>query len=176
MQKFNRIMLVAALLGAGLSLSCGDAPPPAAPLAPVTSLLDDAVETTTTTVKGLLYCPHSTSYRAEKLIGPAGGSVKVGPHSLSVPSGAVSAPVLITADAPAGDYVLVHFEPAGLKFARKPTLSLSYSECGLLSVALSIVYTDDDLNILEILSSTTNLLTKTVSAKIKHFSNYALAD
>lgn len=175
--SLNRMRLTAVVLAAGASLSCAESmAPPSSQEQANPALLGDLVETTTSALTGLLYCPHDKSYSGAKTIGPDGGTLKVGPHTLEVPRAALSSSVRITADAPAGDHVLVHFEPAGLTFSRQPTLTLSYKECGLLAIPLAIVYADDGLNILEVLKSVNNLLSRTMSAKIKHFSNYALAD
>lgn len=124
----------------------------------------------------LLECPTSKSYVTTKAIGPAGGVIKVGPHSLSIPARALSTTQTITANAPAGKYVEVKFEPHGLRFQRSATLSLSYEACGTLGSLKKIVYVDSRLNILEVLLSTTDLLRQRISAPIDHFSSYMLAD
>ena len=66
---------------------------------------------------------------AHKVIGPQGGEIKVGPHSLEIPAGALSQPVEITADSRGGPIVDVAFEPHGLQFAVPVTLTLSYEHC-----------------------------------------------
>lgn len=126
---------------------------------------------------GLLSCPTSGYGSVTQTIGSAGGVIKVGPHSLSIPAGALSAPVTITATAPAGNYAEVKFEPQGLQFARPAAVTLSYRSCGLLGVldALSVAYIDDNFNILQILPSLPNIFNETVTAPINHFSGYALA-
>ena len=125
----------------------------------------------------LLSCKVTQSYSASKTIGPAGGSLKVGPHTLTVPAGALSQEVLISASAPAGQTVQVHFEPEGLRFALPTSLTMSYSQCGLVDgLLLRVVYVNDQQSILEVLPSIANLLNRTVTGKVGHFSNYALAD
>src|SRR5260370_42521405 len=44
-------------------------------------------------------------------IGPDGGTLQVGPHTLSVPAGALGAPVTITAGGPAGAGNPIQFQP-----------------------------------------------------------------
>jgi hypothetical protein len=54
---------------------------------------------------------------------------------------------------------------------------MSYENCGGLGVLLPrrIVYLDGRLNILEVLESVTSLREREVSARLEHFSDYALA-
>ena len=128
---------------------------------------------------GLLSCNVTTSYSASKTIGTGGGTLRVGPHTLVVPAGALASNVTITATAPRGRTVEVHFEPEGLRFSKPAPLTMRYSSCGLVNgLLLKVVYVDDDRQrrILEILPSLPNLLSRTVTAPLGHFSNYALAD
>ena len=106
-----------------------------------------------------------------------GGVVWVGPHRLFVPPYALTQKVRITAVAPKGPYVQIKFEPEGLQFRKSTLLSVSYSECSLLSpLRLKIVYVNDNLEILEVLPTVTSLLTRTANAPVDHFSRYMLAD
>jgi hypothetical protein len=114
-----------------------------------------------------------------KMIGPWGGTLRVGKHTFYVPAGALDSYVRITAEAPEGNVVSVRFKPEGLKFDRRhePVLTLDYSDCGLVRNLLPkrIAYTDEKLSILSILESLDNLLARRVSARIEHFSRYAVA-
>lgn len=127
----------------------------------------------------LLTCQPQKYALASKVIGPNGGTIYVGEHKFVVPRGALSKNVLITAEAPEGNVVSVRFSPEGLKFNSRyqPTLTLDYSNCGLVRNLLPkhIAYTDERLSILDILQSVDNILTQQVSAPIKHFSRYAIA-
>ena len=157
--------------------------------APNASLLGGLLGGVTSTVTGtlggvtggLISCNvRQTSYGAE-WIGPSGGIVRVGPHALVIPSGALRSYTRITATAPKGNTVLVDFEPHGLKFAKPTALSLSYKECGLTGtllggLLLDVVYVDDSKSILEVLPSLNDLLNQRVIGRVDHFSGYALAD
>src|SRR6185295_19908172 len=103
----------------------------------------------------------------------------VGPHTLTVPAGALGAPVLITADAPVGTVNSVRFGPEGLQFAAgKPaTLTLSYANCPLLGSLLPkrVAYTTDLLAILSYVTSLDDLLARKVTGSLAHFSRYAVA-
>ena len=120
-------------------------------------------------------------YAADTLVvGSAGGTLHIGPHTLVIPKGALSSPVRIIGEAPSDKVVSVRFQPEGLKFNRyhPAKLTLDYKACGLVQNLLpkQIVYTDDSLNILSfLLGSIDNLLTRQVSAPIKHFSRYVIA-
>jgi hypothetical protein len=114
-----------------------------------------------------------------KSIGPAGGIIQVGPHSLSVPAGALAAPVAITATARPGKYVKVDLEPHGLRFASRVTLRLSYAHCADRPRFPKVVYVDvldDLLSILEIVPSLNDYYNDRVTARLRHFSGYAIAD
>jgi hypothetical protein len=149
----------------------------------VVGTVDQTVDQTLTTVTvvgdillpGLLSCPTPRSYSASKVIGPAGGVIKVGPHSLTIPRGALASYVTISAVAPKGDIVSVNFEPHGLRFQQPTALTLSYNECGLVNNLPVVVYMDGDRKVLEVLSSVNSGGTRTVTGKLDHFSAYAIA-
>lgn len=144
----------------------------------LTGTVDGVISTTT---GGLISCNvKQTTYGAE-WIGPSGGVVKVGPHALVIPQGALKSYTRIRGTAPKGNTVLVDFEPHGLRFARSTALSLSYKDCGLTGtllggLLLDVVYVDDDKSILEVLPSLNDLLNQRVIGRVDHFSGYALAD
>jgi hypothetical protein len=111
-------------------------------------------------------------------IGPLGGTINFGPHSLVVPPAALLTPTLITATAPADGHLTAVLQPSGLQFILPATLSLGYSQCNPQpSNTLSVVYLSGPLGqILELLPSLLHLDTHTVSAPIWHFSVYAGAE
>ena len=175
-----------ALVLAGALACAPDAPtqPPSANLdlagglvSGATDVVSGTTEVLGSAVHGLLACKATKSYSSSARIGSAGGMLRVGPHTLVVPQGALASTVTITADAPRGEYVMVHFEPEGLQFRKPTALTLSYSQCGLVNgLLLKVVYVDDDRNILETLLSVPNLLDRSVTGQVGHFSNYALAE
>jgi hypothetical protein len=127
---------------------------------------------------GLLKCSDLPYASASATIGPDGGIMRAGPHVFVVPPGALSAPVTITMTAPTGLGVnAVEFKPAGLRFNLPAVLTMSYSNCSLLGKLLPkrIAYTDDNLNIISYLLSLDNLLSKNVTGKVNHFSDYVVA-
>jgi hypothetical protein len=132
------------------------------------------------TVSGLLLNCQPLPYDSDvQIIGSSGGVLRVGPHTLVFPPGALSRNTVITAEAPVSKYAEVKLSPHGLKFTNwaKPVLTLSYSHCsGLLStLPKRIVYVDANFNILETLLSLDWSRNKSVSAPLNHFSSYVVA-
>lgn len=197
-----KALLVAVLLAVPMGCSpdattAPTSPPPQASLlgglvGTVTGVVSDiseplgnTVEGTTELVGGVLnalldplVCPTNQSYSTTKTIGRWGGTIRVGPHTLTVPYGALSSDTRITATAPQGAYAEVEFQPHGLRFNRPVTLAISYEQCGLLKVAEPpvIVYADEKRNILEVLKSTIDYSRETIIGKTDHFSSYILAE
>ena len=128
-------------------------------------------------VDDLLACRVDESATSTAVIGPDGGTIRVGLHSLYVPPGALAENVEITATAPAGDRVELQLLPHGLQFERRTALRMSYAECGAVrGLLLRIAYVDDDRRtILEVLPSIPNLLRREVYGTTDHFSSYMLA-
>src|SRR5919199_6499536 len=62
------------------------------------------------TTNKLLFCPTSNTYTTTQIVGPDGGTIQVGPHSLTIPAGALTSDTEISATAPAGNYVVVQFQ------------------------------------------------------------------
>ena len=124
-----------------------------------------------------LKCTPMPRVASSALIGPAGGVVTAGPHSLVIPAGALSETVLIRAVVPSSETNQVKFSPQGLTFAVPARLTMSYANCSGLTWLLPkrIVYTTNALVLLETLISVDDLLAQHVSADIDHFSKYAVA-
>jgi hypothetical protein len=160
--------LISVVLGTGACSS-----DPATPLeahAPSYSLLG-AVNTL------LLNCKPLSYSKTTAIIGTAGGTLRFGPHTLVVPSGALQSNVKITAEVVSDNVNSVRFSPEGLQFAKNAALTLSYSNCfgaGML-LPKKVAYTSELLSILEVLTSTDFPGPQKVTGKLKHFSRYAVA-
>jgi hypothetical protein len=169
--KATRLVVVALCLS--LALACGEHAPTAAPQAPEASLIGSLLGPT-----GLLKCSSLPYAQSTATIGPAGGSISAGPHTLVIPPGALLGPTNITMTVPTGLGVnAVKFQPEGLRFLAPAVLSMTYSNCSLLGYVLPkrIAYTDDNLHILSYLLSLDNLLSSRVTGKVNHFSDYVVA-
>ena len=122
-------------------------------------------------------------------VGAQGGTIRVGPHTLVIPAGALQRTVAITAEItsrPRGvtgkaglDVNAVGFKPQ-LKFQTPASLVLSYANCdpAYRSSPLPkvIVYANEALNVIfEDEASNDSPDAERVTARIDHFSNYAVA-
>lgn len=157
--------------------SCADSPM-TAPSVPTASVADAQSPELLGGVLGrlgLLSCSALPTATASGTFGPAGGTLQVGPHKLRIPAGALSSPVTITGTL-AGPNNRVTFQPHGLQFRRSASLTMSYANCSTLGLLLPkrVAYVRGQ-NILEYLLSVDNLLTKKVTGKVDHFSDYAVA-
>ncbi len=174
--KVTRLSL-ATLFGTAtvVVLSCGEPSPVgvAPPVPPRQALLG----TSLLEGGGLLTCSPLAYDSVTTTIGPDGGTIRVGPHALAIPAGALALPTTITAVVPSDSVNVVQFQPEGLQFSRDVALTMSYANCNLLgSLAPKyIVHTTDALQILEYLPSVDDLFTGTVTGQLQHFSDYAIA-
>jgi len=173
--KAFRWLVIALVVSACSSRALPSAPEATAPPAPPAqaSLIGGLLGAT-----GLLKCSSLPPAYATQTIGFAGGTIRVGPHTLTVPAGALRSPVAITGQLVTGGGVnAVHFEPEGLKFQRSASLTMSYANCNLLGLLLPkrIAYVSDGLSIVSYLLSIDNALAARVTGRIEHFSNYAVA-
>jgi len=125
----------------------------------------------------LLRCEPQEYTADAELIGPNGGSLRVGPHQVTIPKGALDHEVVISAVAPVSDLVEVQLQPEGLHFDKPAELKLSYGQCveppGWLN--LFIVYLSDQGRILEVKTSLDKKGLKAVYTDLDHFSRYAVA-
>lgn len=126
-------------------------------------------------VTDLLTCSAQPYAITQQSIGPNGGVIRVGTHTLTIPGNAISGTVLITAEQISGKTNSVRFSPEGLQFTKPAELTMTYDNCALVLLQKKIVYTDEKLKILEVLRTLDLFRSKTVSAPIEHFSRYAVA-
>src|SRR5690242_6058730 len=116
--RFILALLMAGLLG--LSTSCGTESSPTGvdpAVAPSAELIGSTLRTVTNTVTGLLvHCTPLPYAPNSKTIGPLGGTLQIGPHTLSIPAGALTQSVQITGEAPTDKVNSVRLYPEGLQF------------------------------------------------------------
>lgn len=125
----------------------------------------------------LLRCTPLAADSVSAPVGPAGATIAVGPHLLTIPEGALTSSVTITAVAPSDTVRRVEFAPDGLQFAQAAELRLSYAGCDLLGSLLPrrIVQVSATLDIIAALPSLDLGSLLTTSAALPHFSGYAVA-
>ncbi len=162
---------VCLLLGAAACSQTATAPSGPEAQAPAYGLINDLLHAT------LLTCSSLPAASDTEQIGADGGIVRVGPHVLVVPPGALAEPTTIRGEVVPGRVNSVRFSPEGLRFRRDAVLTMSYSNCSGLGMLLpkKIVYTDEGLNLLAILRSLDLSSQKLVSSPLEHFSRYAVA-
>jgi hypothetical protein len=168
--------LMAVLLAVSTVFACSTEAPTAPP-APQAGLVGGLLGGVTNLVGTLLKCTPQPFDTDSARIGPLGGVVTMGNNALVIPPGALAAPVWIKGTVVSDTVNSVRFSPEGLHFAKPAALVMSYSNCNLVAGLLTpkrIAYTRDNLSILEWLSSYDNILSRTVTGRVDHFSRYAL--
>ena len=133
------------------------------------------VLTTLLKITGLLSCQEQQYAVTAQTIGPQGGTIRVGKHTLVIPRGALGSNVRIKAEQMRGPTNSVRFSPEGLQFQKPAVLTLNYQNCRNIDVPKAVVYTTDRLEVREILRSLDILRLRIISAPIDHFSRYAVA-
>lgn len=119
--RTTRRLLAIVLGGAAVSgLGCDNSSPLDATSQATPSLTSALLEST-----ALLQCSPLPANSVTVTIGPAGGLVEIGAHTLRVPDGALNAPVAITAVTASEAVNRVEFRPEGLVFNRAATLTMS---------------------------------------------------
>jgi hypothetical protein len=124
----------------------------------------------------LLVCAPAQFASAAKIIGPAGGTLQVGKSTLTIPQGALSQSVVISAEVPPLLNSVVLLQPEGLSFDKPVTLTMDYRDCPAPAGTVHrVVYIDLTGQILQLLTSTDDYKNWLVSATTDHFSGYAVA-
>jgi hypothetical protein len=123
----------------------------------------------------LLVCQLQEYAVATAVIGPGGGQINVGNHSLRIPENALLEDVSITAEQVEGSVSSVRLSPEGLRFVVPAELFLSYNNCATVERLKRVVYTDETLKILELTPSLDITSSSQVRGLINHFSRYAVA-
>jgi hypothetical protein len=184
------IIGLAVLLAVGVSCTSTDGGPTEVPVpasaeqesSQLLSGIGDLAGDLTGTVVGtlgqisdLLTCTPQEYAVTIKSIGPSGGEIRVGTHHLYIPRNALRQKTIIKAEQMSGSTNSIRFSPEGLSFENRAVLTMSYENCVLVLLQKKIVYTDESLNIRQVLRSLDLFRRKTVSAPIDHFSRYAVA-
>jgi len=128
---------------------------------------------------GMLSCRADTDdERTDQTVGAGGGVIRIGPHTLIIPAGALSSSVKITARLDDNGVNHVEFQPEGLQFKVPATLIMSYANCDTrnLNADHRIAYTDLSVSRIHYrLESSDDRFSRRVTAKLNHFSDYAVA-
>ena len=178
MRLIRKSLLALAAATTLVATSCGDAPvapsPDAAPSFTV-SVAPELLSGVTSVLDPFVTCRALPLTSVTKLIGSDGGVIVAGPFALTVPRGALTGNVSITAKVVPGTVNRVHFEPAGLRFSKPTILAMSYANCQVSPAPKRIAYVSDSLDVLEYLPSYDSQLLRTVFGVVEHFSDYVIA-
>jgi hypothetical protein len=192
LRRFS-ILGLALLLSVGVSCTSTDttAPVTSTPeqgspqfglIGDLTGGLTGTVDGLTSTVVGtlgkvtdLLLCSPQPYAKVTQTIGQDGGTIRVGTHTLFIPSGALDSRTTITAEQMSGETNSIRFSPEGLRFEKPAVLTMTYGNCALVLLQKKIVYTDEKLRVLEVLRTLDLFQRKQATAGIDHFSRYAVA-
>jgi hypothetical protein len=161
--------------GAGTPADSSGGTPPDSTITPPDSTITPADSGSTPIKSTLLLCQVQEYAVTTAVIGPQGGLINVGNHSLKIHENALSEDVTITAEQVEGPESSVRLSPEGLRFALPAELLLSYKNCPNIKRSKRIVYTDELLNILEAPLSLDFSSSSQVKGLINHFSRYAVA-
>ncbi len=123
----------------------------------------------------LLRCEPQPYATTTAVVGPGGGQINIGAHSLTILPSALSEDVTITGEQIEGEVNSVRLSPEGLQFALPAVLTLSYQNCANVQQPKHIVFTDEVLIILESFPSVDLNGSSEVQTFIDHFSRYAVA-
>lgn len=164
-----------ALTALAVAVAC-DRSPTGLPLPPVPYLPFTGPRSTVQQVE-LVPCSDLPYDSVTQVIGPSGGHISIGPHTLRIPKGALGkSTVSITAVLPTGAGAnIVRFEPEGLRFKTSVSLRMSYANCQPSPRSKQVVYTDDGGKVLEKPPSLDDPPSQVITGELSHFSNYAVA-
>lgn len=110
-----------------------------------------------------------------EVVGPEGGQLQVGPHTVRIPRGALTQHYVITAELPVSEAVSVRLSPHGLRFVQMPVLTLSHAHCdGSADANRRIAYTDEFLRVMEYPRSEDRR--RSTSAWLESTARYALTN
>lgn len=181
------LVLVAACSGDPTSAPSSPlAAPAGAPSAALLGGTTQGVTQTLTSVTGVQRTtPLAESITVTRTIDSFGGtlSIPLAGVTVTVPAGALSSATVITMTARAGSLLAYDFAPHGITFA-KPlvfTQSLAGTNASLLTAPQLGYYSDPSLlnstggMVSELISGTVDLVNRTFTSSIKHFSGYLIS-
>jgi hypothetical protein len=160
-------------------LSCGDR----IPTAPITPSGDAPADLLFSSKPKLVECEAAEFESRTVELGPAGGTISVGDASVLFPENALLDQTLVTLTIPASRYLEVEITTNGQTVfpyeSLRPIVTIGYSRCNrsdVLFKVLSAWYIDSNSkDLLEMMTSFDNKLTRSVTFPAGHFSGYAIA-
>jgi hypothetical protein len=157
-----------------MGLSCGE-PRATAPGAS-TSRSDGASPS-------LIECPSSETATTSAVVGVLGGAIQLGGTSITIPSGALTAPTLLQLTIPASRYMEIDITAVGFTsflFQQPVSVTIDYSRCARSDVdqqTLHVWHIDPNTKqLLEDMGGTDDKASRRITFSTGHLSGYAVAN
>jgi hypothetical protein len=172
-----RSRLLSVALGAGLlgMVACTDQTP--------TQLTGTGPAFSETSTPTLIECPTPTARSISATVDESGGTLSVRGGKMVLPAGAVREPTLFTLTVPASLYAEISVTANGgehFQFEKPVSLTISYSQCSRAKLekgALSAWYVAPETKaLLEYMGGEDDKVSRTVTFRTDHLSEYAIAN
>ena len=131
----------------------------------------------------LLECPTNQTLTTTTLVGLLGGTVQLGATSVTIPSGALTAPTLIQLTIPASRYMEIDVSAVGFAsfvFQQPVTVTIDYSRCTRSNIdqeTLQVWHIDTTTKqLLENMGGTDDKTSQSITFTTGHLSGYAVAN
>jgi len=174
----GRLAALSVLLGAAFA-ACADTPSSPSATVPTTSqsrmrAAGGRLAEPNGYAYGLVKCQRPGLVQRSAVIGPEGGTLRVGDTYLVVPPGALSERVRLTAKV-LDTIAAVELQPHGLRFALPVRLAIDVRECSVREDQHPVLlYLDDDGEVRETLPGDLDEDAESFFSRIVHFSVYAV--
>jgi hypothetical protein len=131
----------------------------------------------------LVECPTSETTTTSGLVGLLGGSVELGATSISIPSGAITAPTLFQVTVPSSRFMEIDVSAVGFQsflFEQQVTITIDYSRCTRSDIdqqTLHVWHIDPvTKELLEDMGGTDDKVARRITFTTGHLSGYAVAN
>ena len=137
----------------------------------------------TDSTPSLVECPTNETSTTSALVGLLGGTLQLGGTTVTIPSGALTAPTLIQLTIPASRYMEIDVSAVGFTsfvFQQPISVTIDYSRCNrtdLNEQTLNVWHIDTLSNqLLENMGGTDDKATRQITFTTGHLSGYAVAN
>lgn len=168
-----RSFVVTAAIGL-IGLSCGE---PRATAPGTSTSRNDG------TAPSLVECPSSETTTTSAVVGLLGGVIKLGGTSITIPSGALTAPTLLQVTIPASRYMEIDVTAVGFTsflFQQPVSVTIDYSRCNrsdLDQQTLHVWHIDSNTKqLLEDMGGVDDKASRQITFSTGHLSGYAVAN
>ena len=127
-------------------------------------------------------CATSGRKKANGVIGPDGGTIRLGNTAFTVPAGALTATQKFEMQVPPSEFLEVEIDAKGhrsFQFQKPVTVTVDYSRCSIdpSKLAVAMWHVDDDTGtLLEQMNTVLDADAKTISFTTPHLSVYIMAE